>query len=133
MYNFFSERFYKLRKECNYTQYKLGKLLNISRSTISKYENNLKPPDGMTIRKISEKFGAERKPSEAIIVEKCLKIDFFKADVAFAIVPCSFHYSYPPTKWLFSLPDGLLSFLWKVIPAGVTGKSFLRQWYSLPR
>ena len=51
-----SERFYKLRKECNYTQYKLGKLLNISRSTISKYESGDLFPATHTLIKIARVF-----------------------------------------------------------------------------
>ena len=53
---FFSERFYKLRKEYNYTQYKLGKLLNISRSTISKYESGDLFPATHTLIKIARVF-----------------------------------------------------------------------------
>lgn len=46
-----------LREQKGLTQVEFGELLGVRGTTISKYENNLKPPDGMTIRKISEKFG----------------------------------------------------------------------------
>ena len=56
MYYLFGKRFYELRKEHNYTQHKLAKLLNISRSTISKYESGDLFPTTHTLIKIARVF-----------------------------------------------------------------------------
>lgn len=56
MYYLFGKRFYELRKEHNYTQHKLAKLLNISRSTISKYETGDLFPEIHTLIKIAKLF-----------------------------------------------------------------------------
>lgn len=53
----FGEILKELREKKGLTQVEFGELLGVKGTTISKYENNLKPPDGKTIRKISEKMG----------------------------------------------------------------------------
>lgn len=53
----FGEILKELREKKGLTQVEFGELLGVKGTTISKYENNLKPPDGKTIRKISEKLG----------------------------------------------------------------------------
>ncbi|MFV3012943.1 helix-turn-helix domain-containing protein [Clostridium botulinum] len=46
----------KLRKENNLTQKELGDKLNVGKSTISQYENNINTPDIDIIKKISKIF-----------------------------------------------------------------------------
>ncbi len=45
----------RLKKGLN--QKKLGEILGVGDSTVSKYETNPNPPDGLMIRKISDKLG----------------------------------------------------------------------------
>lgn len=61
-----------LRDKKGLTQVQLGELLGVQGTTISKYETNPNPPDGKTIRKISEKLGVScdyllgREPAGAV-------------------------------------------------------------------
>lgn len=47
----------KLRKEKQLTQEQLGKILNISTSTVSMYENGTREPDLQTLIRLSEFYG----------------------------------------------------------------------------
>ncbi|MTI59106.1 MAG: helix-turn-helix domain-containing protein [Firmicutes bacterium] len=46
----------KLRKEKNMTQTELGQKINVAKSTISQYENNINTPDIKTIQKLAKIF-----------------------------------------------------------------------------
>lgn len=50
------EKIKNLRKDNNMTQSDLGKILNIAKSTISQYENNINTPDINMLKKISKVF-----------------------------------------------------------------------------
>lgn len=52
----FGERLYNLRKEKNISQGELADLLNVSRQSVSKWENNISTPDLDKIIKIAEIF-----------------------------------------------------------------------------
>ncbi len=51
------QRIRTLRKERDLTQEQLGEVLNVGKSTISQYENNVNQPDTDTILKLAEFFG----------------------------------------------------------------------------
>lgn len=53
---FSGERLKKLREEMNLTQIELGKVFNISHSTINRYENGLRQPDNETLINMSNFF-----------------------------------------------------------------------------
>ena len=53
----FAERLKIIRNECNLTQFDLANLLNVSRSTISMYEQGERDPDTETIIFLSKHFG----------------------------------------------------------------------------
>lgn len=46
-----------LRNEKGMTQEKLGEILNVGKSTISQYENNVNTPDTQTLQKLADFFG----------------------------------------------------------------------------
>lgn len=50
------ERIKNLRNKRNLTQEQLGKYLNVGKSTISQYENNINTPDITTLIKIANYF-----------------------------------------------------------------------------
>lgn len=50
------EKIKKLRKTKNMTQEQLGAILNVAKSTISQYENNINIPDVTMLKKISNYF-----------------------------------------------------------------------------
>jgi len=50
------QRIRNLRKEKKMTQQELANKLNLAKSTISQYENNVNEPDNDTIRKIADVF-----------------------------------------------------------------------------
>lgn len=56
MNNSFGSRLKLLRKEFNYTQEELGKLINKKKTVISQYENNKTQPDFKTLTTLSKKF-----------------------------------------------------------------------------
>lgn len=53
----FSDRLKQLRKGHNLSQEELAKLLNVSRSSISSYENNSRSPDKDTLIRLAILFG----------------------------------------------------------------------------
>lgn len=77
-------RIKKLRTENKITQDTLAKILNIGKSTISQYENNVNKPDIDMLKKIAEYFGVSldwlmcrtdtRNVTEKLLDEKIAKI-----------------------------------------------------------
>ena len=53
---FFWSKFKKLRLKNNLTQKRLGKILNLSASTISNYENDIYNPSNKNLKKITLYF-----------------------------------------------------------------------------
>ncbi|MEH7122076.1 helix-turn-helix transcriptional regulator [Bacillus sp. JJ1773] len=51
------ERIKKLRKERKITQEELGKKINVTKVSISGYENGIRNPDTDTLKKIADFFG----------------------------------------------------------------------------
>lgn len=50
------QRIKELRTEQRLTQEQLGKILNVGKSTISQYENNINTPDKGTLQKLADFF-----------------------------------------------------------------------------
>ena len=50
------ERIKLFRKRANLTQKELGEKLNVTGTTITRYEKNLRTPDILTLKKIAEVF-----------------------------------------------------------------------------
>ena len=73
-----------LRSENKMTQETLGKILNVGKSTISQYENNINKPDIDILKKIAERFNVSldwlmcrtdtRNVTEKLLDEKIAKI-----------------------------------------------------------
>ena len=59
MSEIFAENLRRLRKEQGYTQAELAKLLNINRTTYTKYETGVTEPDFERLQLICEVFGVD--------------------------------------------------------------------------
>ena len=55
----FGEKLRRLRKSKGYTQEKLAKLLNIDRTTLTKYETGVTEPDLTRLKEIRAVFGVD--------------------------------------------------------------------------
>lgn len=53
----FPERLRELREEKEWTQQELGAKLNLTNTTINRYENGYRQPDPETLNKLAEIFG----------------------------------------------------------------------------
>ena len=59
MSDVFAENLRRLRKERGYTQAELAGLLNINRTTLTKYETGVTEPDFERLRLICDIFGVD--------------------------------------------------------------------------